>query len=422
MAEDDIYGNQKQYEKLKSRISEFAKRPRKGSLRKYWIKDRRNLKYFRRLLALLEARDASYIRRVRLLRSFLFICHNVKKDLSRATRKDIDQIMIQAHATFKSPRTKSCFVIDLRFLWRQLFPEKDERGRIDDSIIPYVVRHVSGKVDKSREKMRTDRFSLEEFERLVQSFSHDPRMQCLLTVSLESLGRPQELLGRRMKDVELHDNYAKIFISEHGKEGIGFLRVIDSYFYLAKWINSHPLRHDPNAFLFVNMGNTNQFKQMRPHTANKLIRKLCRRLGIAKPITLYSLKRNGVTMRRLAGESDIEIQHAARWSSTKQLHTYDLSSQEDSFKRELIKRGKIKPGKGSESLAPRSRPCAFCGTENGLAEAFCSNCQRPLNRDRLLQEEEAKQSELSELKVQMAALQEKMTFLARYEQIQRARQ
>ena len=76
----------------------------------------------------------------------------------------------------------------------------------------------------------------------------------------------------------------------------------------------------------------NRCKQMKPKNVNKMIRKACKDLQIDKPITCYSLKRNGVTMRRLRGESDVEIQHAARWTSTKQLKTYDLSSQDEAFK------------------------------------------------------------------------------------------
>ncbi|MEA2037548.1 MAG: hypothetical protein U9O94_08615, partial [Nanoarchaeota archaeon] len=71
---------------------------------------------------------------------------------------------------------------------------------------------------------------------------------------------------------------------------------------------------------------------------NSRIRKACLNLGINKPITMYSLKRNGVSFKRLNGYSDVEIQHIARWTSTKQLKTYDLTEAEDTLKMALMRK------------------------------------------------------------------------------------
>ena len=50
----------------------------------------------------------------------------------------------------------------------------------------------------------------------------------------------------RLRDIELFDNYAKVHISEHGKEGIGLLQCIDSYPHVIRWLDKHPLRKDPD--------------------------------------------------------------------------------------------------------------------------------------------------------------------------------
>ena len=421
MAENDIYNSEGKYNSIKDNIDQYAVEPSKRIIRsrntrnaKYWIKDKGNIKYFKQLFTKFEARDTSFIRRIRLFRTFLIVNHVLDKDLAEVTREEIDTLMAFAHSVNKSSKSKRDFALDTKFLWRQLFPELDQKGRVDDTITPYPVRHLTGKQDKSKEKLRGDKFSIEEFERLIQSFSDDPRMQCLLTVSLESLGRPQELLGRKIKDVELSENYAKIYITEHGKEGVGFLRIIDSYFYLTQWLSKHPNRKDGNAWLFCNTGRVNRYKQMTPFGANKLIRGRCSKLGIDKPITMYSLKRNGVTIMRLQGKSDVEIQHTARWTSTKQLKTYDMSNQEESFKLELVRRGKIKAEGKFKEYAPTSKKCAFCGQDNGIAEGFCSVCNRPLDKEvleRELAEKEIKEKELSDLKEQMAQMVAKVNNL-----------
>ena len=321
MAEDDIYGSEGKYRRFVERLDSLAKPPAKSDKRrKYYCKNKANLKYFRKLIARFEAKDISYVRRIRLFMSFLIVVHKSERDLKELEREDIDMVVAFMHTAYKSPKSKSDFIRDTRYIWKIILPEKDSKGRLDETLVPYPVRHLSSRIDKSKEKMRKDKLTPDEFSRLVTYFSNDARMQAYLTIAMESLARPQEILYRRIKDVELFDNYAKILISDHGKEGTGIMQCIDSYPYLLKWLEQHPMRNDENAFLFINT-TLNIGKQLTPYNINKKLGVACKNLGLNKRITCYSLKRNGVTFRRLAGQSDMEIQHAARWTSTKQLKT-----------------------------------------------------------------------------------------------------
>ena len=257
MAEDDIYHNKRKYEFFKERLSQFAVEPNKraGMTKKgkYFCKNKDNLGYFEKLFKAFEAKDISFVRRNRLLMSMRLICHSADKDLKVLDREDINNVVSFMHTAYLSPKSKSDFIIDIKHMWKILFPEKDERERIDDTLVPYPVRHLSPKIDKSKEKRRYDKLTFEEYEKVVNFFSNDPRMQFYLALSLESLGRPQEILYTKIKDVEIYDNYAKIWISEHGKEGIGFLQCIDSYQYLVKWLEKHPFKNNKDSFLFVNL-------------------------------------------------------------------------------------------------------------------------------------------------------------------------
>jgi len=395
MAENDIYNNQKRYNDFLKDLSTYTKPP--VGKRKYQVKNKANISYYHELARVFDARDASFIRRLRLFRSFLIVTHIIEKDLKDADRDDLNKVMAYFNKQNFSPKTKKDFVIDIKFIWKCVFPEKDERGRIDETIVPYPVRHLSPKVDKSREKRRQDKITLEEFENLVSAFGDDVRMKALLTLALESLVRPQELLYTRLKDVEIYDNYAKIYISEHGKEGVKFLRCIDSFPYVSEWHTKHPLKKNPNAFFFITMGNKSRYEQLSPYAVNKQIRLKCELAGIKKPITFYSLKRNGVTIRRLRGDTDLEIQHTAGWTSTKQLKTYDLSDADESFKLELVKRGIIKPDKEHQELKPTIKTCLFCGVGNGIAESICKNCKRPLDREIIEKQTKENEGKIQEL-------------------------
>lgn len=387
MPENDIYNSKAKYDSIKEAYKLFAKPIDAHEKRKYYCRNPSNLIYFERLMSKFEAKDTSYVRRLRLINTLKLITFATDKDLKDCDRSDIDGMMKFMHSRYNSPKSKADFVLDSKHIWKQLFPEIDEKGRIDDSIVPYAVRHLSAKQDKSTEKARKDRMTYQEYERIVSYFKNNAKMQAYLTLALESLGRPQELLYLRIKDIELHDNYAKIHISEHGKEGIGILQCINSYPYLLSWLQKHPLSKDSNAFLFVS---DRGYNQLSPFGINKHLRIACGRLNINKPVTCYSLKRNGVTFRRLAGETDMEIQHAARWTSTKQLQTYDMSNQEDALKMALIRKGMIKDDKGiMKKEVMQLKECLFCGNKAGFHEEICPSCKHILDRSKVKQQIDA---------------------------------
>ena len=403
MAEEDIYKNKKHYESFKKRIPRLTE---SGRTTRYPCVDPRNIQYFRKLCMIFEAKDLSYIRRCRVLHSMKFICHYLHKDLKDCSRDDINTLLAQAHETYNTPKSKETFLRDLKHIWRVLFPEPDQLGRPDETIVPYVVRHISGKVDKSRQKFRKDRLEMQEFEKLLNYFSNDFRIQAYISFALESLARPQEILYRKIRDIELHDNYAKIHLSDHGKEGTGILQCIDSFPYLIKWLELHPLRKDLDAYIFINTGRTKYGKQLTPFNINKKLREACAAMKIDKKITCYSLKRSGVTIRRIRGESDVQIQHVARWTSTRQLQTYDLSGQEDVFKLALQKRGLIKPDE--EIIASMgTRECPFCNENIGFSETICPKCKHIVDRETALKEQ-AKDDEIIRLREQINSMTDNM--------------
>ncbi len=378
MAEDDIYGSKSKYENFVKNLSKVLTKPKNGV---YYCKNKKNLKYFKKLFDCFEAKDLSYIRRNKIIYNLRITTFATEKDLKACDRDEINKIVAFMHKRYHSIESKKDFIKDIKVIWKLLFPEKDFQGRLDETLTPYAVRHLSWKVDKSKEKLRNDRITHEEFKKILNFFSNDPKIQAYLMLAFESLGRPQELLYTKIKDYEFNDNFAKVWISEHGKEGTGFLQCIDSYPYVIQWFRVHPLKDDPNAFFFINENNRKKYGQLKNHNINLRLKKACKQLNIDKRITCYSLKRNGITYRRLRGDSDTQIQHAARWTSTKQLKVYDLSTQQDALEIELKKRGIVK---GKDELEEtKTKKCGFCGYENGFVEEFCDNCKRPLDRTKL---------------------------------------
>lgn len=428
MATNDIYNSEHAYQRTIQHIDLFALNPKdrkkkkeqlglstRGGNSRYYCINPQNMQYFPILFKHFDKKDLSYIRRLRLINAFKFIISNTPKYLADIETKDdreaIDDISIAARKTF-NPESYSSFIADIKSLWKAIHPAKDEKGRTDETQTPYVVRHLSGKTDKSRQKTREDRLTQEEYAKLLNACSDDIRLQAFVAIAYESLGRPQELLTRRIKDVELFDNYAKITISDHGKEGIGLLRVIAARKYLAQLLEWHPLKYDKNAYLFINTGRTHKYDHMRPENIRKLLAARCATVHIDKPITAYSFKRNGVSDLRLNGTPDKEIQARARWTTTKQLTVYDITGQQEAFNAELVRLGIKKGGANTKQLAPLTRQCLFCDFVNPSTNRVCDNCSRMLYREDIEADERRKDQQMADLQKQLDKLNNPLTFMA----------
>jgi integrase len=376
MALDDIYGNKGRWERWISQYIEgtkILKRPT-DSRRKYYCKNKENLKYYLKLIRSFEVDDLSYIRRSRLRDVMNILCFFIVCDLKNANSVERDEITIQIRKV-TSPSQLKKTSSDVRRIGRILF-EEDER--------PCFFKEFKIKTDISRQIARKDKLTLEEFDNIMKFFCNDVVIQSFLSLAFESLARPQELCYTKIEDLEIHENYAILNVSEHGKEGIKKLLSIDSFPYVLKMYNSHKKRNNKESFLFLN----EYGDQLTPFAINKKIKRSCRVLEIDKPVTCYSIKRFGVTSRVLQGNDPSTIQKIAGWKSTKQLRTYDQSDQEDVFKIELAKRGLIKSEKFKEFL-PETKKCSICGEENiGFSEDLCPNCKRSLDRDKIKQESE----------------------------------
>jgi integrase len=366
MTENDIYNNEAKYKKalqqIKSKI--ILEKPIRGI---YYCKNKENIEYFERLVRRFEVDDPSYVRRLKLLQTLKLITFIVECNLKDVNGLERDNLIIKIRETTKSINQLKRISQDVKYLGKLIF---------DEDYIPKFFINFDIKTDKSRQKAREDKLTYEEYERIIRYFNKNLVVQTFLATMKETLVRPQELCYIKIKNVDFLEQHAIVYVTEHGKEGIKKLLIMDTFPYLVKLLNSHKNRNNKESYLFLShYGN-----QMTPFAINKHLKKACKKLEIDKPITCYSFKRFGVTFRRLRGDDDVTIQRIAGWTSTKQLKTYDQSNQDDVFKIELAKRGLVKDKKYSK-FTPQTKPCPYCGELVGFAESACPNCSHIVDQD-----------------------------------------
>ena len=400
MAQNDIYNSELQYKTIVNKIKKGEYLIKENT--HYYIKNSENLKYFEILIKELEFRDISYIRRIQFLKEFRKTAYHTEKDFKDLTREDVKEIVSKLNKVHKTINTRRKYVDLNKAIWKIILPETDEKGRPDDSIVPYPWR-IKVHNDKSLIKDRADRITDAEYSKIMNSLNDDVRMQLYFSMIYLNLARPQELCYIKLKDVELYDNYARVRISEHGKEGTKSLQLIDNYHYLVKWLNKHPFNKEehPEKHLFISREHSKYGRQISPKSANFLLRRKLKKLNIDKRITNYSFKRSGVTSMLINGKPGQEIQRIAGWSSTDQLKTYDIAGQSEYLEQELIERGLVKDSKKAKKLSKKYKICSFCNEINPISDKICNKCSRPLDREDIIKAEEGKDKELNLLKQQM---------------------
>ena len=367
MVDNDIYNNKQYWDNFVERVDQLIippERRTKNYRSKYYIKNPKNLGYFKKLIQKFEAQDLSYIRRRRMRDIFLFVCYHTENDLKSLDEDDIERIAIEMFKTHTTIASQSSFISMARRIWKILFKNSKYWAEI------------KARQDRSKQRQRKDKISPEEYKAIFNYFNRDIEMKLIVSLVVESLCRPAELVSCKISGIEDYNDYALIN-TERGKEGIKKLICIDSYAFLKEYLKNHPLKDNKDSYLFTNyyrMIDSN----IHPKYINQRLRRACNDLKLGKTITLYSLKRFGVTSKRLQGYTDNEIIKTAGWTSGKQLATYDLSTQQEVIDSLLAKKGIRKDDENYNILQKKS--CIYCGKGDiDFNEDDCPNCRRSLD-------------------------------------------
>ncbi len=91
------------------------------------------------------------------------------------------------------------------------------------------------------------------------------RVRCYHTVARDTACRPSELLGVKISQVDFKTlgngrQYASIVVN--GKTGNREVVLTNSLPYLKDWLNVHPLKGNPDAYLFLSQSDKNLNKQL----------------------------------------------------------------------------------------------------------------------------------------------------------------
>ena len=217
-----------------------------------------------------------------------------------------------------------------------------------------------GKVDETVNP--EDLVTREEKNKLMKACTNF-RDKALIDVVDDSGLRPSELLELQIKNVK-QDKYGyTLIVKKESKTGSREVRILEATPTLMEWLNTHPYFDNPEAPLFVNLGNRNYGKAYEYWSAADMLSELCKKAGI-RHLNLY-LFRHTETTRRIdsLNEYDNKLRHGHSKDSRahqKYIHITAKKADERFLK--------------SYGLEPEE--------QEDLLPIVCKSCKRPNSRDR----------------------------------------
>jgi len=293
------------------------------------------------------------------------ICQWLKTDFESATLPGIETVVSRIQASSYAEMTK----MEIRVVLRKFY--KWFRGTDD---YPPEVKWVSTKCKKrGRGILPEDLLSQEDIKRMSDAAKNE-RDRAFVNVIYETGSRIEEVLTIRIRNYQPDRYGARLRVN--GKTGPRSVRIISSVPYLTEWLNKHPLKDDPDAFIWL----SNQIKLLSYMGAYTLLKRLAARAGIKKRVNPHSFRHACAT--HLANHlTEAQMNEYLGWTRSSTMPSIYVHLSGRDVDNALLKMHGIQTDEKSEEkniLEPKQ--CIRCNTSNPASNKFCSLCGLPLDK------------------------------------------
>jgi len=338
-------------------------------------------------------------------------CHTVRKlvenigvPVQSATRSDIETVSIWIQKQRYTSHTVSDYIFTLKYFYKFVRSGNTDR----ETPFPEEVRWL-----KSRAKLNERRdpvfYTPAEAEALVRSAA-TLRDKCMFSLAFERGMRPSELLLLRVGDVSLDERGARVRIWK-GKTGERTIRIIASASLLARYLETHPLRTDLEAPLWVTDSTNRKNRRLGWAGWNRIIKETAKKAGIMDKRKWHHYPlRHGSATEASRFMSDSELKALYGWTMGSQMTAVyvHLSAKDMDAKLESLYSGKPVVQPTRPEFCPTI--CVKCSEKNAPGLNYCGRCGAPLSQAELARsaaEEQMLRNELQDVKRQVSEMLKK---------------
>jgi site-specific recombinase XerD len=318
------------------------------------------------------SRTLSYVHRLYILnRRYL------KKDFDKATEQDLRNAMADI---MKDSRYSEWSVYFYKILIRKFYKWlKDPKNKSDK--YPRIVRWVKANYKGERVKLPDQMLTESEVKSMIE-VARNEMEKAIISLLYESGARASEILGMKVKNVQL-DNYGAI-IYVNGKTGSRRIRVIGCVPYLQKWITMHP-NPDSESWLWINRNKG----LMKYNSLERIIWRLKDKAGINKRVHIHLFRHSRATF--LAKHlTEHQLKQYFGWRDHRMPEVYVHLAGRDTD--EAIFRLHGIEVDSNNGLEIKQKKCVRCNEINACDDKLCRKCGMILDQKYALEMQEREQS------------------------------
>lgn len=163
----------------------------------------------------------------------------------------------------------------------------------------------------------------------------------------------------------------------NGKTGHRRVRIIASTPTLAEWLNVHPHKNNPDAFVWVVIGDRNRYKPLKYNPARYLLLTLAKKAKIKKDVNPHNFRHSRATHLAALGLNNAQLKAHFGWRRSEMADIYIHLAGKDVDDALLKVNGLVPEEKIEEKL--KIQICQKCQEKNSPTQQFCGKCGSPLN-------------------------------------------
>ena len=216
-----------------------------------------------------------------------WLSRKLGKDFKEAVKEDFIRIISELEDSDYAEWTKSDYKILTKRFYKWL------KG--DDEEYPQEVRWIKCPPKTKLSRLPEELITEEEVKAMADAASR-PRDKAFVQMLYESGCRISELLTLQMKNISFDGFGAILRVS--GKTGDRRVRIVASAPSLASWVDFHPYKEDPEAYLFarnLNLKKNDRFP-FRYAVATKTLQFMADKAGIKKKVNPHSFRHARASM------------------------------------------------------------------------------------------------------------------------------
>ena len=331
-------------------------------------KNKQLIKDFDRAIFLLEGLGKA--RRIKILQSLKIIAKKLKKNFDQATKEDIKKIIqdIEENDNY-SIWTKHGYKIIIRkfYKWLEYGDDYVKRNEYPERVSWFITTVKK----KDRHKVNaSDILTEKEVEKLIKHAEHT-RDKAFVSMIYELGARIGEISILKIKDIS-KDKYSYI-VDLEGKTGHRTPRIIIASPYLTNWLNGHPDKDNPEAWLWVKKG-VRDYERMQYQSFRILLIRLAEKCSIKKRVYPHLFRHTRVThllVNKQINESQAKVYFG--WTpDSGMLSEYSHLVIQDVNDALLEMHGIKTSTKREPQLKPKI--CPVCENINPKDYRFCGKC------------------------------------------------